>query len=383
MIRRFLPFLVSLVCGSAHAATITITVQEADPHFDPKEVTIQVGDTVEWIWNDNKQHAVVSGNGNTGQPDGVFNSGVHRAPFTYSFTFQDAGKFPYYCGVHRTLNIGGTWPEIDVVAPSPTPGPQLANISTRGIVQTGDNVMIGGVSISGTVQKRVIFRALGPTLAQPPFKVPGTLPDPVLELYNSNNVLIASNDNWRSSVNVNEISASGYAPPDDAESAILLRLDPGNYTAIVRGASNATGVALVETYDLDLSGASKFGNISTRGFVQSGDNVMIGGVSISGSGQQQLLFRALGPTLGQPPFNVPNTLADPFLDVRNSNGTSIVTNDNWKDTQQVAIQATGLAPPNDLESAILIDLPAGSYTAILSGVNNGVGNAIVEAYGTN
>jgi len=155
-----------------------------------------------------------------------------------------------------------------------------------------------------------------------------------------------------------------------------LSLAPGNYTAIVRGKNNTTGVALVEAYDLDQATSTTLTNISTRGFVDTGNNVMIGGF-ISGNGIK-VIVRALGPTLTQ--FGVPNVLADPTLELRDVNGTLIASNDNWKDTQQAAIQASGFAPPNANESAIIVTRPAGNTTAIVRGKNNTTGNALVEVY---
>ena len=151
----------------------------------------------------------------------------------------------------------------------------------------------------------------------------------------------------------------------------------------IADSGSTTGNALFEAYDLDNTAGSKFGNISTRGFVQTGNNVMIAGVVVHGPGNKTVLIRALGPTLGQPPFNVPSSLPDPFLDLRDPNGTRITANDNWKSTQQTQIQATGLAPPDDAESAIATTLAPASYTAIVTGVNNTTGNALVEVYGLN
>jgi CSLREA domain-containing protein len=256
----------------------------------------------------------------------------------------------------------------------------LGNISTRGFVGTGNNVLIGGLIIAGGGAKQVILRALGPTLA--PFNVPGVLANPILELHDSTGALITTNDDWGSAPNAAAISASGYAPPNSHESAILTGLTPGNYTAIVKGANNTTGVALVEGYDLDGSTtASTFGNISTRGFVQTGDNVMIAGVIVKGPDSENVIIRGLGPTLSQ--FGVTNVLANPFLDLRDANGNPLMTNNNWKDTQQAQIQASGYAPPHDAESAILTTLAPGNYTAILSGVGNTTGNALVEVYSLN
>jgi hypothetical protein len=250
----------------------------------------------------------------------------------------------------------------------------LLNISTRLDVGTGNNVLIGGFIITGSSNKQVLLRALGPTLSQ--FGVTGVLADPTLELHSGNGSLITSNDNWKDTQQA-AITATGKAPPNNLESAILSTLAPGKYTAIVRGKNNTTGVALVEAYDLDQSISTTLTNISTRGFVDTGTNVMIGGF-ISGNGNVNVIVRALGPTLTQ--FGVPNVLADPTLELRDTNGTLIASNDNWKDTQQAAIQASGFAPPNANESAIIVARPAGNTTAIVRGKNNTTGNALVEVY---
>lgn len=256
-----------------------------------------------------------------------------------------------------------------------TLGVTLSNISTRGVVGTGDNVMIGGLVIKGSAPKTILFRALGPTLTS--FGVGGALSNPHLDLYQGQ-TLLASNDDWMSASNAAAISASGFAPPGPAEAAILVSLNPGNYTAIVSGTGGTAGVALVEAYDLDKEPSSQLSNISTRGFVHTGEQVLIAGLVVKGQQSQDVLVRGLGPTLAT--LGVPGTLSDPFLDVRDAHGTSLATNDNWKDTQSSAIQATGYAPPGDSEAAILISLPPGNYTAILSGVNNATGNALVEVY---
>jgi hypothetical protein len=215
-------------------------------------------------------------------------------------------------------------------------------------------------------------------LAQPPFNLPGVLADPTLELHDGAGTLLTSNDNWKDTQEA-DIMATGKAPPNDLESAILSTLAPGNYTAIVRGKNHTTGVALVEAYDIDQTTNPTLSNISTRGFVETGNNVMIGGF-ISGNGAVRVIVRALGPTLAQPPFNVTNVLADPTLELHDANGTLFASNDNWKDTQEAEIMATGLAPPNDLESAIIAVRPTGDTTAIVRGKNHTTGNALVEVY---
>jgi len=255
----------------------------------------------------------------------------------------------------------------------------LSNISTRAFVQTGDNVMIGGLIITGTGQKRVIVRAIGPSLVN--HGITNPLQNPTLELHDHNGAIIASNDDWMNAPNKQEIIDSGLAPSNNLESAILRSLNPGAYTAIVRGVNNGTGIALVEAYDLDSTAGSKLGNISTRARVQTGDNVMIGGFIITGSGQKRVIARAIGPSLAQ--HGIANPLADPTLELHNGNGALIASNDNWRDSQQTEIQATGLAPTDDRESAIARSLTPGDYTAIVRGKNNTVGIALVEVYGLN
>jgi len=259
--------------------------------------------------------------------------------------------------------------------PTPTPTatpPRLLNISTRLRVLTDDNVLIGGFIISGTDPKKVILRAIGPSLGN--FGVPDPLADPTLELHASDNSVV-SNDNWKDTQQT-EIAATGLAPTNDLESAIVATLDPGAYTAIVGGVGGGTGVGLVEAYDLDPA-AGSLANISTRGFVNTGDNVMIGGF-IVGSGDATVLVRAIGPSLTA--FGVPGALQDPTLELHDGDGNTLTSNDDWKDTQQAEIEATGLAPSDDRESAILVTLPPGGYTAIVRGALDTTGVGLVEVY---
>ncbi len=357
--------------NTAQAATIQVQIElGSDSHFTPKVLTIHPGDTVQWVWADGKDHSVVSGNGNTGAADGLFNSGVHSKPFAYSHTFPSVGSFPYFCGVHRLLNIGGTWPIVNVVADSS----RLSNISTRAVVQVDNDVLIGGFIVGGTGTKQLLLRALGPTLTQ--FGVTGALLDPTLELRNSSGGLITSNNNWGTAANAQSIPVS-LRPPNALESAILATLNPGSYTAIVRGVNNTTGVALVEAYDLDTTVTSRLTNISTRGLVQTNLNVMIAGLIVQTS-SEKVIVRALGPTLAS--FGVTNSLANPSLELHDANGSLLAANDNWKATQQTEITASGYAPPNDLESAIVSTLAPGNYTAIVRGVNSTTGVALVEVY---
>jgi predicted methyltransferase MtxX (methanogen marker protein 4) len=245
-------------------------------------------------------------------------------------------------------------------------------------VQTGDNVLIAGMIITGNDPKKVVFRALGPSVTANGSPVPGRLNDPTLELRDGNGILLTSNDNWKDSPQRAEIEANGLAPSDDRESAILQSLDPGAYTAIVRGKDDSTGIALVEAYDIQKNVSSILANISTRGFVETGDNVIIGGfIAGNNSASTRILIRAIGPSLkGQ----VPNAMDDPFLELHDRNGATIATNDNWKDNQRAEIEQTGIPPTNDLESALVRTLVPDNYTAIVRGKNDTTGVALVEVY---
>ena len=221
------------------------------------------------------------------------------------------------------------------------------NISTRLSVLAGDNVAIAGFIITGTSPKKVLVRGIGPSLASA--HVVGFLTDPTLEL-RTGGTIISSNDDWRNAQEA-EIQATTIPPSDDRESAVVATLDPGAYTAILAGKNGSTGVGLVEIYDLDQQAQSKLANISTRGFVNSGDNVMIGGFVIGGisGGSSKMVVRAIGPSLTA--LGVAGALQDPSLEIYDSDGAVIASNDNWQDTQGTEITAAGLAPPDDRESA--------------------------------
>ena len=247
-------------------------------------------------------------------------------------------------------------------------------------VQTGDNAGIGGFIITGTVPKHVLIRAIGPSLAQ--FGVPNFLADPTLELNGPGSFVTVTNDNWREDpVQEALIKATGIAPTNDLESAIDARLVPGAYTAIVRGNGNTSGVGLVEVYDLGQAALAQLANISTRAFVNTGDNVVIAGFILGGnSNDGSIVVRGIGPSLTG--LGVPNALANPKLELRDNDGTLLVANNDWQDdpAQAAALTAAGLALTNDLESGIATALPPGVYTAILAGQNNGTGVGLVEVY---
>jgi len=269
--------------------------------------------------------------------------------------------------------------------PTPTPTPtatpassHLANISTRLNVGVDDNVLIAGFIVRGPDTKKVILRAIGPSLVA--FGVIGAMADPTLELHDATGATIATNDNWQSSSQVNEIRASGLAPTDPLESAIVATLPPGSYTAIVRGANNTTGVALVECYELD-PGVTRLMNVSTRGPVGVGDQVLIGGFIVTGDASKMVIVRALGPSLATGAHPLPGALVNPSLELHDASGNLLSSNDDWINSpDRAAIAASGLAPTDWRESAILATLNPGNYTAIVRGVNNTTGVGLAEAY---
>jgi hypothetical protein len=272
-----------------------------------------------------------------------------------------------------TATPGGSATPTPTASPTAVPS-TLGNISTRLRVETGDNALIGGFIITGTQQKKVLVRAIGPSLSQ---FFSDTLSDPTLELRNGDGTLLDSNDNWITSANKQAIMDTGIPPSNDFESAIIATL-PANgagYTAIVRGANNSTGIGVVEAYDLDRSVDSKLANISTRGFVSTGDNVLIAGMIVLGTQSQKVLVRAIGPSL---PLG--GKIADPTLELRDQNGGLLEANDNWVDSPNKQAIMDILPPPNDKESAIVRTLPPASYTAIVRGVNDTTGIAVVEVY---
>jgi autotransporter-associated beta strand protein len=247
------------------------------------------------------------------------------------------------------------------------------NISTRMRVGTGDNALIGGFIVTGTAPKKVIIRAIGPSLVS----LPSHLADPTLELHDNAGGLIFSNDNWMESTQAQEIIDTGIPPSDQHEAAIVATLDPGSYTAVMRGVNNTTGVGVVEVYDLALDVPVRLANISSRGFVETGDNVMIGGF-IAGNQAMHVMVRAIGPSLTQ--FGIINALADPTLEIHDAQGVVIAFNNDWQDADQVAIAATGIPPVDDRESAILATLAPGPYTVIVRGLNDTTGVGLVEVY---
>lgn len=270
-------------------------------------------------------------------------------------------------GASPSLTIAGT-----PAAPEAPPPVRLANISTRLAVGAGDSVLIAGFIVTGSQPKKIVVRALGPLLP-----VNENLADPTLELHDSTGATVAGNDNWRETQQ-DALIATTIPPTNDYDSAIVRTVNPGAYTAVLAGKGATTGVGLVEVYDLDLNADSKLANISTRGLVDQGDNVLIAGTIILGNGTTDVLFLAIGPST-----HIPNALQDPTLELHDGQGGLIAANDNWQDTQKDAIEATTIPPSDPREAAILRQLSPGAYTAIVRGKNNTKGVAVIQAYQIN
>jgi hypothetical protein len=290
-----------------------------------------------------------------------------------SGTPTDSGTFIVPISASNAAGSGAA--DLTIDSDASTGAVLLLNISTRLNVQTGDNVLIGGFIITGPDSKQVIVRGIAPSLSL--VGIQGTLADPIIELHEPDGTVI-TNDNWKDTQQ-QQIIDTGIPPSNDLESAIVATLAPGAYTVVLRGKNNGTGIGLIETYDLDQTAASRLANISTRGLVETDDNVMIGGFIAGGAGgASTIVVRAIGPSLsGQ---GIDNPLLDPTLELHDSSGAIIATNDNWKDSQQTEIEASGLAPTDDRESAIEATLASGPYTAIVRGKDNTAGVALVEAY---
>lgn len=299
-----------------------------------------------------------------GSPD------VTQASPTISHTYKHGGQFFATLTVqdsHGLVSANTASAEIKVAA-------QLLNLSTRLQVQPGDNALIGGFIIRGSEQKRVILRGVGPSLT-----VPGKLDDPVIQLFNGANVNIAGNDDWKT--DQQNVEATGLAPADDRESAIVITLDPGNYTVVMRGKNDTSGIGVVDIFDIGLAANARLANVSSRGFIGTGDNALIGGF-IAGPQTAfvtRMVFRAIGPSLSA--FGVPGAMQDPTLEIRDRDGNLVASNDDWQTDQKTEIDATGLQPSDPRESAIVLtNFEPGPYTAIVRGKNNITGVGLVEIY---
>jgi hypothetical protein len=288
--------------------------------------------------------------------------------------------------VLSTDDISGGQSLYGAAVPTPTPSPtatpgtaaaHLANISTRMKVGTGQNVLIGGFIIQGSQSKTLIVRAMGPSLAAS--GLTNVLADPVLELHDATGAIIASNNNWQDGAQASQIQDLGFGPASAMESAILVTVSPGNYTAVISGWNGGQGTGLVEVYELD-SNSARMMNISTRGPVGTGGEPMIGGLIVQGGGPKKIIVRALGPSLAGGPAPIEGSLADPTLELRDGSGNLLAANDDWGNSPQAGEIAGTIPPVNGLESAIIATLGPGNYTAIVRGVDGMSGVGLVEVF---
>lgn len=275
---------------------------------------------------------------------------------------------------------GSTGGQVLKIVPIPaTPG--LVNLSTRLRVETGENVGIAGFILTGSAPKEITVRALGPSLNVGGQPVEGRMSNPAFTLFDAEGTPIGGNDNWLDSDRARELSNRGLAPPHAAEAADIFRLSPGAYTASIEGVNGESGVGLIELYDIDQGAPANAVNISTRGRVQTGDNVLIGGFIIGGSTTQRVIVRAIGPSLTA--RGVAGALANPTLELVNASGTTVAANDNWRSGQEQEISGSGLAPSDDGESAIIQTLAPGNYTGVVRGAGESTGVGLVEVYRLN
>lgn len=293
------------------------------------------------------------------------------AEFWNAATQPETGDQPY-------ASQGSTWDAKGELAllPSAAGAPARAlNVSTRLQVESGENVMIAGFIVRGNTSKRVLLRGLGNSLRSA--GIANALADPNLELHSADGALLHSNDNWQDT-QASQIAATGLAPTDPHEAAMIAVLPPGSYTVILSSRDGKSGVGLVEIYDLDQSPATQLGNVSTRGLVGSGDEVMIAGVILGGAGPAKVLLRGIGPSLAQ--AGVARPLDDPTLALRNADGSLVAYDNDWSDSQPSEITPTGLAPSDSREAAIVVTLPPGAYTAVLADNAAQPGVGLVEFY---
>jgi uncharacterized protein YkwD len=299
---------------------------------------------------------------------------------SYNVTFSGGGQPT----TQRTVTVANSLnAKADLVA-SVAPG-LAANVSTRLPVGQGDNALIEGFIVQGPAGsvKKILVRAIGPSLV--PFGVADAVADPTLDIFDANNAKIASNDNWKTTQpggiitgdQFAEINGSGLAPSNDLESAVVANLTPGSYTAVVRGANNSVGTGVVDAFDLSAGSTARLANVATRGLIQPGDKLMIGGFIIQ-NGSVRAVVRAIGPSLEA--FGITNALPDTTLQLRDQNGAIVRENDDWMTDQKAELEATGLQPTNNLEAALVQTIPPGQYTAQVRGKPEATGTGVVQVY---
>lgn len=360
------PAEVHLVSGQPFTYTIHAPVDGSEPAVFSISGTLPPGLTFD------PATGTISG---TYNPGGATRAGVKGRSTTAKALTAPGGSVIETVTLIAHNSHGTATLPLSFLVPLPT---AAVNISTRGVVSPGAGALIGGFIVTGDAPKKVLIRAIGPSLNVNGTPIVGTLPDPLLRLFDVNNTLLQTNDNWQQD-QADAITATGAAPTDPHESAMVVTLSPGNYTAQVTGAQDkSTGIALVEIYDTDTASSSHLAEISTRGAVSTGDNVLIGGFIIAGDAATSVLVRAIGPELTD--RGVAGALTDTTLELHDANGALLAQNDNWRTDQEQAIKNTGVPPVYDKESAILTSASAGHYTAIVRGKDQSTGVGLVEVY---
>ncbi len=370
-------------------STVQMPQGETRPYASPRKYLLDVeAQTATEVWNFEMDQSLNSP---------ICSSVYEDAPFNYLIDYSDvngplavdqfaqllgltpAGEvvFHYQYETNRCNQAFNAIPLHLEKSSFPTVQPRALNISTRGTVGTDENSLIGGFIVSGTEPKTVVIRALGPSLGNS--GVTNPVADPVLSLIDDTGALIASNDDWQSDAGAAQITAAGLAPAATPEAATIQTLGPGADTFVVTGKDATVGIGLIEAYDLSALADSKLANISTRGFIDTGEGVLISGFIIGDVDSATVVVRAIGPSLGA--FGISTPLADPMLTVFDSNGVALATNDSWaEDGASLEIEQNGLAPTDAAEAATILNLIPGSYTTLVSGVDDGTGVGLVETY---
>ncbi len=360
------------------------------PYSSPRRYKLDlVADTATEVWNYEMDQSVSSSFCSSVYEDAPLNylvdyalvNGLTDDPkYAQLMGLNAAGKkvFYYQYGpVDQCVTAFNSIPLHLEATNFPAVGPQALNLSTRGKIGTGEDALIGGLIISGIDSKEVALRVLGPSLANQ--GVAGALADPVLTVYDLSGNLVASNDNWQTDPGAAELAADGLAPTEPNEAATTQQLAPGAYTVVATGQQGTSGIGLVEVYDLSPVSSSKLANLSSRGRVETGDDVLISGLIVGEVASSTIVVRALGPSLSA--AGVADPLPDPTLTVYDANGFAIAANDNWaEDPDAPDLTKNSLAPNNPAEAAIILRLPAGAYTAVVNGTGNSTGVALVDVY---
>jgi arylsulfate sulfotransferase len=359
------------------------------PYSSPRKYTVDSGAmTATEVWNYEMDQSITSP---------ICSSVYEDAPLNYLIDYAFVGGFQATMPYAQVLGLTAAGDKVfyyqyptvfcDTAYNSiplhlertsfPAVEPRALNLSTRGLVGSDEDSLIGGLIVTGSEPATVVLRALGPSLSSSGLS--NAVADPILTVHDSTGAVIATSDDWESDPGADQLIADGLAPSDPAEAATVQTLDPGAYTFVVTSKDGTPGIGLVEAYDLSPLADSKLANLSTRGSVGTGDDVLISGFIVGDVDSDTVAVRALGPSLAAAGITVP--LSDPAITIYDSNGAVIASNDNWQDDISAAdLEQNGLAPTDPAESATVLKLPAGAYTAIASGANDETGVGLVEVF---